>query len=206
MRSARDRIFSSAMPIAQRRCMRVRAVFALALLACSAAALAATAAKVEYFSPQFTVKDVRQVAVRFSEAMVAFGDPRLPEPFIIDCPVAGRARWADSRNWVYDFETDLDAGSSCRFTLKPDLERPRSEWFLAGTEMSAVELLTQGGEAPRIASPANGVVIALDPDIPRAHQKLVIESRGAAAHAQLYLDDVLLAAAGERVAWFPLPG
>ncbi len=27
-------------------------------------------------------------------------DPRLAAPFTIDCPVAGRSRWADGRNWV----------------------------------------------------------------------------------------------------------
>ncbi|MBC8006430.1 MAG: alpha-2-macroglobulin [Prolixibacteraceae bacterium] len=81
----------------------------------------ATAAQVEMFSPQGEVKGVRQVAVRFSEPMVAFGDPRLPEPFEIDCPAPGAARWADQKNWVYDFARDLPAGLRCSFRLKPDL-------------------------------------------------------------------------------------
>jgi hypothetical protein len=51
----------------------------------------------------------RQVAVRFSVPMVTFGDPRLPEPFQIECPAKGWARWADARNWVYDFEQGLPA-------------------------------------------------------------------------------------------------
>ncbi len=43
---------------------------------------------VEIFSPQGTVKGVRQVSVRFSEQMVPFGDPRgLIEPFDIFCSV-----------------------------------------------------------------------------------------------------------------------
>ena len=79
-------------------------------------------ATVEVFSPQGTVKDVRQVAVRFSEPMVAFGDPRLPEPFDIDCAARGRGRWADTRNWVYDFESNLPAGLVCRFTLREGLK------------------------------------------------------------------------------------
>lgn len=84
-------------------------------------AVAASAAQVDVFSPQGEVKGVRQVAVRFSEAMVAFGDPRLPEPFEIDCPAPGAARWADQKNWVYDFARDLPAGLRCTFTLKPEL-------------------------------------------------------------------------------------
>jgi len=51
---------------------------------------------------QGTVKGVRQVAVRFSAPMVIFGDPRLPEPFQIECPAKGRTRWADTRNWVFE--------------------------------------------------------------------------------------------------------
>jgi alpha-2-macroglobulin len=60
-----------------------------------------TLPQVEFFSPQGTVKGVRQVAARFSDPMVAFGDPRLPEPFQIDCPESGKARWADVYNWIY---------------------------------------------------------------------------------------------------------
>ena len=73
-------------------------VSALAFCAALCMAEGALAATVEAFSPQGTVKDVRQVAVRFSEPMVAFGDPRLPEPFAIACDARGRGRWADTRN------------------------------------------------------------------------------------------------------------
>ena len=85
------------------------------------AAGAASAAQVEVFSPQGEVKGVRQVAVRFSEPMVAFGDPRLPEPFDIECAEPGTGRWADQKNWVYDFGRDLPAGVRCSFRLKADL-------------------------------------------------------------------------------------
>ena len=42
------------------------------------------AAKVESFSPQGQIKDVRQVVARFSQPMVSFGDPRSEAPFDID--------------------------------------------------------------------------------------------------------------------------
>ena len=48
---------------------------------------------VELFSPLGTVKGVRQVTARFSTPMVAFGDPRLPQPFEIACPERGSGRW-----------------------------------------------------------------------------------------------------------------
>ena len=84
-------------------------------------AASASAAQVDFFAPQGEVKGVRQVAVRFSDPMVAFGDPRLPEPFEIECPAPGTGRWADQKNWVYDFTRDLPAGLRCTFRLKPDL-------------------------------------------------------------------------------------
>lgn len=77
---------------------------------------------VELFSPQGQVKKVRQVAVRFTGQMVPFGDPRELDPFDITCAEKGKGRWADGRNWVYDFEQDLPAGVSCNFKLKSNLK------------------------------------------------------------------------------------
>jgi uncharacterized protein YfaS (alpha-2-macroglobulin family) len=78
----------------------------------------ALATQVQSFSPQGYMRGVRQVQVRFDQDMVALGDPRLADPFVISCDAPGHGRWADTRNWEYDFDEDLDAGSSCRFTLK----------------------------------------------------------------------------------------
>ena len=83
-------------------------------------AVSASGARVESFSPQGFNKDVRQVAVRFSEAMVALGDPDLAEPFVVDCPVPGTGRWIDHRHWVYDFEYDVPSAVVCRFELRQD--------------------------------------------------------------------------------------
>src|SRR5947208_16950819 len=68
-------------------------------------------ARVELFSPQGVVKQIRQVRVRFSEAMVPLGDLRAAvEPFEISCPEKGRGRGVDSRNCSYDFELDWPPG------------------------------------------------------------------------------------------------
>lgn len=98
------------------RCMKTAAVLLISSLHGFA-----LAAPVEFFSPQGEVKKVRQVAARFPEQMVAFGDPREVDPFDVDCPAKGKGRWADQRNWVYDFEHDLPAGVACRFTVKKGL-------------------------------------------------------------------------------------
>jgi alpha-2-macroglobulin len=77
---------------------------------------------VEVFSPQGGVKSVRQVTVRFSEEMTPFGNPRLVEPFEINCSEKGHARWADGKNWIYDFDRDIPAGVACEFTVKAGLK------------------------------------------------------------------------------------
>ncbi|MEJ2079457.1 MAG: MG2 domain-containing protein [Acidobacteriota bacterium] len=74
------------------------------------------------FSPQGTVKTIRQVKVRFSVPIVPFGDPgRAAEPFQVQCSVEGKGRWIDPRNWVYDFEKDLPGGIACSFDLRSEL-------------------------------------------------------------------------------------
>ena len=115
-----------------------------------------TPPKVITFSPQGIVKEVRQVTARFPEEMVSFGSPSLEDPFTIDCGAPGKGRWADGRNWVYDFDDDLKAGIKCAFTLKPGvktlkgrvLARERAFSFsTGGPRVLGVEL---GGQDERI--------------------------------------------------------
>ncbi|KPK94988.1 MAG: hypothetical protein AMJ94_00650 [Deltaproteobacteria bacterium SM23_61] len=109
--------------------------------------------RVEKFTPQGTVKNIRQVRVRFSEPMVPFGEARdLAEPFAISCPREGTPRWADPRNWVYDFEKDLPAGIRCEFTLKPGLKT------LSGKEITEAKTFafSTGGPAVRDSIPHQG--------------------------------------------------
>jgi alpha-2-macroglobulin len=114
---------------------------------------AAEKPSVEIFSPQGTIKGVRQVTVRFSEQMVPFGDPRgIIEPFVIDCPEKGTGRWADGKNWVFDFERDLPAGVQCTFRLKSGLKT------LSGKEIGGQKefSFSTGGPAIRDSMPYQG--------------------------------------------------
>ena len=74
------------------------------------------------FSPQGTVKGVRQATARFDAPMVALGDPRAPLPFTVECPVAGSGKWLDEHTWAYDFERDLPGATRCAFTLRVGLK------------------------------------------------------------------------------------
>ena len=86
----------------------------------------AAAAEVTRFSPQGTVKQVRQASAAFSEPMVAFGEPAAADPFDVTCPVPGQGRWLDTGQWVYDFERDLPAGIRCAFRLRAGRSRSKS--------------------------------------------------------------------------------
>ena len=116
--------------------------FAMAA-AMGAACSLAGAARVASVSPQGEVAEVRQVQVRFNEAVVAAGDPRQPAPFTLACPghtPRGDARWLNDRAWVMDLYEALPAGMRC--TLKANaefaplgggvLEGPREYGFSTG--------------------------------------------------------------------------
>jgi uncharacterized protein YfaS (alpha-2-macroglobulin family) len=88
------------------------------LFLCPLAAAADATPVVASFAPLGQVKQVRQVTARFSHQMVAFGDLRAPDPFVVDCPEKGAGRWIDGSTWSYDFERDLPGAVACRFTLR----------------------------------------------------------------------------------------
>jgi len=127
---------------------------AIAVLAPAPSVLAADAdGRVAAFSPQGTVKQVRQVAARFSEPMVPLGDPRgAADPFDVRCAEPGAGRWVDTRQWVYDFARDLPAGVACRFALRAGLQTLAGRPVMGPAEFS----FSTGGPAIRESTPREG--------------------------------------------------
>jgi uncharacterized protein YfaS (alpha-2-macroglobulin family) len=115
---------------------------------------AAHAAGVTSFSPQGEITQVRQVRVNFSEAAIKFGDPKAPTPFDISCPEAGSGRWADERNWIYDFVRDVPPGTRCSFALKPGFK------LLSGAAVSGKSTFqfNTGGPAVINVEPSGGAI------------------------------------------------
>jgi penicillin-binding protein 1C len=74
--------------------------------------------------------------------------------------------------------------------FQPIIEPPRSEYFLRGTEMTEVTLNAGSAVPPRIAYPGEGMVIALDPDIPRDRQRVFFSTDHAGPAAHWRLDGV----------------
>ncbi len=87
----------------------------------------------------------------------------------------------------------------------PALEAPRKEWFLSGTESASVDLIAKAGRQPKIRYPGNQDIIAIDPDIPDANQRVFFQSQ-AGEGLRWQLDKAELGDAGHDVAWQPSPG
>jgi penicillin-binding protein 1C len=95
------------------------------------------------------------------------------------------------------------------------MEAPRSEWFLQGTEQALFAIGTPQpgksrarGEGPaegvtaRITAPAEGTIVALDPDIPPLRQRLVFNAQGGGR----WLIDGKEIGRGPQAQWLPWPG
>ncbi len=93
-----------------------------------------------------------------------------------------------------------------RVAFAPAAEPPREELFLPGTQLGLVRVAPPASERPRLFSPANGSVIALDPDIPPARQRVGVRTAGAGAGARLEVDGHPLTRTAANALWQPLPG
>ncbi len=88
----------------------------------------------------------------------------------------------------------------------PDAVEPaRQEWFVADTQ-PASPLSDLDDANPRILSPPSGAIIALDPDIPPAAQRVVFEASPGARNSHWILDSRALAPARGPLLWTPSPG
>jgi penicillin-binding protein 1C len=93
-----------------------------------------------------------------------------------------------------------------KIRFEPPRETPRSEWFIAGTETSIVRAAT-GNTLARISYPADGSIIALDPDIPPPRQRVPLRTSATAEPGSVWrMDSVLLGKAATVSSWLPQPG
>ena len=119
-----------------------------------------SAATITAVSPQGEVAQVRQITVKFSDAMVPFGDLRLPDPMSVSCQgavPAGSGHWANERVWLYDFAQAVPPGTRCVLKLKADW-KPSSPLTGAAREYS----FSTGGPAVTSIEPSEGSQLAED--------------------------------------------
>ena len=93
-----------------------------------------------------------------------------------------------------------------RIRFEPPVEPPRDEWFVAGSELRVVRAASTEALA-RITYPAEGSVIALDPDIPPHRQRVLLRLSGAAGQDWVWrMDQKILGKAASPRLWLPQPG
>jgi penicillin-binding protein 1C len=128
--------------------------------------------------------------------------------------------WRDLVHWLHREETSArpavpDGVAQRAVTFEPAAEAQRREWFVAGTAMTKVRASSPrddddgpgtSGNTPRIRYPAPGTIIALDPDIPAAHQRVAFSASPAAPDLRWRLGDTELTDRHGRVLWAPTPG
>lgn len=84
-------------------------------------------------------------------------------------------------------------------------EAVRTEYFLPGTEQALIIAVEPSALPPAIRYPTPCMVVALDPDIPSARQRILLLSQGM-AQPRWRLDGKLLPASQGRHDWAPWPG
>ena len=90
------------------------------------------------------------------------------------------------------------------------LEPERAEYFIPGTEQNLIEARSAQTPASfvRINYPGNGTLIALDPDIPPARQRILLQAQIGtnSKQTQWILDNRLVGTVNHPTTWQPWPG
>jgi penicillin-binding protein 1C len=78
------------------------------------------------------------------------------------------------------------------------------EWYLAGTEPAGPAATAE--RPRRIRAPAEGTIVALDPDIPPDRQRVFLESDPPDAKLAFRVDGAAAGSAGSLALWEPVRG
>jgi len=92
-----------------------------------------------------------------------------------------------------------------QIAYQPALESARGEWFIAGTESPVIALVQETQRAPKILYPGEASIIAIDPDIPDAIQRVFFQAQGGKG-LSWRLDGADIGQASADYAWRPVPG
>jgi penicillin-binding protein 1C len=128
--------------------------------------------------------------------------------------------WRDVVHWLHRADGSTHPPAPAGITqrvvaFEPSIEGARREWFVAGTAMHQVRANPSRGDddargssavTPRIRYPAPGTIIALDPDIPPAHQRVAFVASPVVAGARWKLDETPLPDRQGHALWPPTPG
>ncbi|HTN28538.1 MAG TPA: penicillin-binding protein 1C [Burkholderiales bacterium] len=118
--------------------------------------------------------------------------------------------WREVMDFLHEGEAPRRPAAPAGLVRQPieyasGIEPARDEWFLAGTEVAQIVSVDTAPGRPRIVSPANGAVLAIDPDIPPARQRVAVKVAGPSAGARLMIGAATYTVE-EPVLWRPTPG
>ncbi len=88
---------------------------------------------------------------------------------------------------------------------EPAVEPPRREVFLAGTEQANIRIREASAVGSRIVYPTPGLIVAIDPDIPSAYQRVPIELTGLVGISAVRLGEHTFQPSA-RIYWAPERG
>ena len=144
---------------------------------------------------------LRQARVRFGPAPAVGGTPH-HQPL-----EAGRDEWfmpgTQQTLFAIDSVADSAYPESARGQKGLKNQKPAQRQTQTQTQTQAQAQATPPAPAPRITAPAAGTIVALDPDIPPARQRLHFTATG---EGLLWRMDGKPLGRGARVAWLPWPG
>ena len=117
--------------------------------------------------------------------------------------------WSDVMHWLHrDLPSDPPtppAGVRRVSTgFADDAEPARAEWFLSGTEPAQAAAVR--ARSAQIVAPTDGSVIAIDPDIPAARQRVAFDADTAGTEARWILDGSDVGPAAGPLLWQPVRG
>jgi len=129
--------------------------------------------------------------------------------------VSGAApAWREVMEWLHRDTPSTapvppKAVRSERVTFADGVEPGRVEWFRDDTLPSVsaqAPAPALAGQHSHIVAPVHGTIIALDPDIPTARQRMALEAQVSEIRARWSLDGRDLGSADRLVLWPPRPG
>lgn len=140
---------------------------------------------------------IDRFTLRFSDPMIALGDPRATAPAGTDCPGADGGHWIDAQTWVVQFNPALPPATKCNVTLREGLSALSGARIL-GLRQFAID--TAGPSVRAVLAPGE------DGDAIDEDQVFLVATNGpadvasVAAHASCAVDGV-----GEATAVDVLP-
>lgn len=118
--------------------------------------------------------------------------------------------WRDVMSYLHAIKASQsprppDGVIAKKIEFKPAIESSRNEWFILGTESEVISVASAGQRIANIQYPGNGVVIALDPDIPALNQRVRFKANGA-ENLSWQLDGESRGSTAMTLDWLPVPG